>query len=124
LLITCLHFTHIKKARRHDGPGFSGQKIRFSGSNSSLIEAGALAAALQAGRPGFAAVDAYEEEPTIEHPLFSMRNVVCSPHLGYVEKNTYEIFFGGAFDNVIAFEKGAPTNLINPEVLTTGGRQA
>ncbi|MEM5289890.1 D-2-hydroxyacid dehydrogenase family protein [Paraburkholderia sabiae] len=94
-------------------------------SRADLIETGALAAALQAGRPGFAAVDAYEEEPAIEHPLFSMRNVVCSPHLGYVEKDTYEIFFGGAFDNVIAFEKGAPTNLINPDVLTTtGGRQA
>lgn len=86
-------------------------------SRADLVSSGALVAALERGKPGFAAVDAYEVEPATDHPLFRMRNVVATPHLGYVEKDTYEILFGGAFDNVLAFETGAPTNLINPEVL-------
>ncbi|MEQ5837915.1 D-2-hydroxyacid dehydrogenase family protein [Paraburkholderia acidicola] len=86
-------------------------------SRADLIERDALATALKMGRPGFAAVDAYEDEPAIDHPLFKLDNAVCAPHLGYVEKDTYEIFFGGAFDNVLAFEDGTPANLVNPEVL-------
>jgi D-3-phosphoglycerate dehydrogenase len=86
-------------------------------SRADLVASGALVAALELGKPGFAAVDAYEVEPAIDHPLFRMSNVVAAPHLGYVEKDTYEIFFGGAFDNLLAFEKGDPTNLVNPEVL-------
>jgi D-3-phosphoglycerate dehydrogenase len=74
-------------------------------SRAELIERDALEAALRAGRPGFAAVDVYEEEPILgaQHPLLAMDNVVCTPHLGYVEKDSYELYFGQAFDNVIAF---------------------
>ncbi len=72
-------------------------------SRAELIEPGALEAALRAGRPGFAAVDVYEEEPAVHDPLVSMDNVVCTPHLGYVEKDSYELYFGQAFDNVNAF---------------------
>jgi D-3-phosphoglycerate dehydrogenase len=72
-------------------------------SRAELIEHGALVAALRAGRPGFAAVDVYEEEPAVDDPLMSMDNVVCTPHLGYVEKDSYELYFGQAFDNVNAF---------------------
>ena len=74
-------------------------------SRAELIEPGALEAALRAGRPGYAAVDVYEEEPILgaQHPLLSMDNAVCTPHLGYVEKDSYELYFGQAFDNVIAF---------------------
>jgi|SRR5688572_21980239 len=72
-------------------------------SRAELIEHGALEAALRAGRPGFAAVDVYEEEPAVDDPLLSMQNVVCTPHLGYVEKDSYELYFGQAFDNVNAF---------------------
>jgi D-3-phosphoglycerate dehydrogenase len=74
-------------------------------SRAELIEPGALVAALHAGRPGFAAVDVYEEEPILgaRHPLLTMDNVVCTPHLGYVEKDSYELYFGQAFENVNAF---------------------
>jgi D-3-phosphoglycerate dehydrogenase / 2-oxoglutarate reductase len=77
-------------------------------SRAELIERGALEKALRAGRPGFAAVDVYEDEPILgaQHPLLSMDNAVCTPHLGYVEKDSYELYFGQAFDNVIAFAGG------------------
>ncbi len=80
-------------------------------SRAELIEKGALEAALRAGRPGFAAVDVYEEEPILgaQHPLLSMDNAVCTPHLGYVEKDSYELYFGQAFDNVLAFAAGKAT---------------
>lgn len=89
-------------------------------SRAELIEPGALVAALQNGRPGFAAVDVYEEEPILQaaHPLLALPNAICTPHLGYVEKDNYELYFGAAFDNVNAFSIGRPTNLANPEVLT------
>jgi D-3-phosphoglycerate dehydrogenase len=72
-------------------------------SRAELIESGALEAALRAGRPGFAAVDVYEDEPTLTHPLLHMDNVLCTPHLGYVERDSYELYFGQAFDNVVQF---------------------
>ena len=77
-------------------------------SRAELIEPGALEAALRAGRPGLAAVDVYEQEPIRggTHPLLAMENVVCTPHLGYVEKDSYELYFGQAFDHVVAFAKG------------------
>jgi D-3-phosphoglycerate dehydrogenase len=88
-------------------------------SRAELIETGALEAALRNGRPGFAAVDVYEEEPILgaAHPLLAMENAVCTPHLGYVEKDSYEIYFGQAFDQVVAFADGNPINVVNPEVL-------
>ena len=72
-------------------------------SRAELIEEGALVDALRAGRPGFGAVDVYEQEPLIAHSLLSMDNVVCTPHLGYVERDSYELYFGQAFDAVNAF---------------------
>ena len=74
-------------------------------SRAELIEPGALVEALRAGRPGFAAVDVYEQEPILgaDHPLLAMDNVICTPHLGYVEKDSYEGYFGQAFDQVVAF---------------------
>lgn len=74
-------------------------------SRAELIESGALEAALRAGRPGFAAVDVYEEEPIrgAPHPLLALENALCTPHLGYVERDSYELYFGQAFDNVNAF---------------------
>lgn len=87
-------------------------------SRDALIESGALEAALRQGRPGFAAVDVYETEPiTKEHPLLQMENVICTPHLGYVEKDSYEDYLGTAFDQVLAFETGYPINVLNPTVL-------
>lgn len=88
-------------------------------SRAGLVEPGALERALRAGRPGMAAVDVYEEEPVLKarHPLLKLDNVVCTPHLGYVERDGYEILFGNAFDQVLAYLAGKPVNVLNPEVL-------
>ncbi len=82
-----------------------------------MVEPGALEEALRAGRPGYAAVDVYESEPVADHPLLHMDNVVCTPHLGYVEKDSYESLFGAAFDQLLAFAAGDRTNVANPEAL-------
>lgn len=87
-------------------------------SRACLIEPGALEEALRNGRPGSAAVDVYEEEPVIDSPLLHMENVVCTPHIGYVEKDGYEQLFGAAFDNLLAFVEGHPRNLANQEALS------
>ena len=86
-------------------------------SRAELIGAGVLEAALGAGRPGFAAVDVDEREPVLgaDHPLLRLANVVCTPHLGYVERDNYELYFGSAFDNVIAFAEGHKANIANPD---------
>ena len=88
-------------------------------SRAELVVSGALESALKAGRPGFAAVDVYEAEPVLgaRHPLLAMPNAVCTPHLGYVEAGNYEMYFGDAFDNILAFARGAAKNIANPEVL-------
>lgn len=88
-------------------------------SRAPIIEEGALAAALKQGRPGFAAVDVYEDEPVLgaSHPLLKMENALCTPHLGYVEQATYEAYFGAAIDQILAFAAGKPINVLNPEVL-------
>ncbi len=88
-------------------------------SRAELIAPGALLSALKAGRPGYAAVDVYENEPITQtdYPLLTMNNVICTPHLGYAELDTYEMYFGQAFDNVLAFAAGEPQNVINPAVL-------
>jgi D-3-phosphoglycerate dehydrogenase len=88
-------------------------------SRAELIEPRALEIALRAGRPGFAAVDVYEEEPILgaAHPLLDMDNVLCTPHLGYVERDCYEQYFGQAFDQVIAFAEQKPVRVVNLEVL-------
>jgi D-3-phosphoglycerate dehydrogenase len=89
--------------------------ILINTSRAGIIEPGALVAALKSGRPGGAGVDVYETEPVLrgEHPLIGMPNVVCTPHLGYVEKDTYEALFTAAIDQVLAFASGQPINVIN-----------
>jgi len=88
-------------------------------SRAPLIEPGALVEALRAGRPGMAAVDVYEEEPMLDtqHPLLAMDNVVCTPHLGYVTKEEYEVQFTDIFEQILAYAAGSPINVVNPEVL-------
>jgi len=85
-------------------------------SRAPLIESGALVKALQAGRPGMAAVDVYEEEPVLEarHPLLAMPNVVCTPHIGYVTRDEYEVQFADIFDQIVAYCAGTPINVVNP----------
>jgi len=88
-------------------------------SRAGLIEEGALLAALKVGRPGFAAVDVYEDEPVLggNHPLLKIENCLCSPHLGYVSKESFEEYIGGAFDRINAFASGEPIDILNIEVL-------
>ena len=88
-------------------------------SRAGLIAPGALVAALRAGRPGMAGVDVYEEEPLLDttHPLLNMDNVVCTPHIGYVGRDEFEIQFSDIFDQILAYGAGKPINVINPEVL-------
>lgn len=84
-------------------------------SRAELIGPDALEAALQAGRPGWAALDVFESEPLPrESKLLRLPNLLATPHIGYVEKDSYEMYFRAAFENVVAFAKGRPTNLVNP----------
>jgi len=88
-------------------------------SRAPLIEPGALVQALEAGRPGAAAVDVFEDEPVRDpnHPLLKMPNVVCTPHIGYVTRDEYELQFSDIFDQIVAYAAGAPINVVNPAVL-------
>ena len=87
-------------------------------SRAPLIEAGALVNALRGGRPGMAAIDVYEDEPLRDpgHPLLTMDNVVCTPHIGYVTRDEYEIQFSDIFDQITAYAAGNPINVVNPKV--------
>ena len=88
-------------------------------SRAPLVVAGALEEALKKGRPGFAAVDVYEDEPVVggNHPLLAMANVICTPHLGYVEQSTYDAYYGAAIEGIVGFAAGKPVNVLNPEAL-------
>ena len=87
-------------------------------SRAELLEENALVSALNKGHPGMAAVDVFESEPILQgHPLLRLENAVCTPHIGYVELDSYELYFGAAFDNVLAYMRGEPTNIVNPDAL-------
>ena len=87
-------------------------------SRAELIEEGALVTALNRGHPGMAAVDVFEAEPILQgHLLLRLENAVCTPHIGYVELDSYELYFRAAFENVVNFVEGRPTNIVNPEAL-------
>jgi D-3-phosphoglycerate dehydrogenase len=88
-------------------------------SRAPLIEPNALVHALRAGRPGMAAVDVYQKEPLrdVNDPLLTMSNVICTPHIGYVTHDEYEIQFTDIFDQVVAYAAGTPTNVVNPAVI-------
>ena len=93
-------------------------------SRAPLISPGALVDALRAGRPGMAAVDVYEDEPMRDtgHPLLTMDNVVCTPHIGYVSREEYEVQFTDIFDQITAYAAGKPINVVNPDVLQLAGK--
>jgi D-3-phosphoglycerate dehydrogenase / 2-oxoglutarate reductase len=88
-------------------------------SRADLIESGALVQAMQKGNPGMAAIDVYEEEPLLDpgHPLLNMGNVICTPHIGYVTSEEYELQFADIFEQILAFSGGTPINVVNPFVL-------
>ena len=88
-------------------------------SRAGLIAPGALVAALKAGRPGLAAVDVYEHEPVVDpaDPLLALPNALCTPHIGYVSRDEYEIQFADIFDQILAYAAGTPTNVVNPDAI-------
>jgi D-3-phosphoglycerate dehydrogenase len=121
--VICLHLLLNKEThgivKRADLDRMKPTALIVNTSRAPIIEDGALVEALKAGRPGRAAVDVYEEEPVLggNHPLLKRDNVVCTPHLGYVEEATYEAYYGAAVDQIVAFAAGKPINVANPEVL-------
>ena len=85
-------------------------------SRAELLEPDVLITALNRGRPGMAALDVYESEPILQgHALLRLENCICTPHIGYVEQDSYELYFGAAFDNIVNFIQGNPTHIVNPE---------
>ena len=104
---------------RSDLDGMKSSALLVNTSRAELIERGALVGALAAGRPGMAAVDVYETEPLtdVNDPLLQMNNVLCTPHIGYVTTDEWELQFSDVFDQINAFAAGEPTNVVNPEVL-------
>ena len=86
-------------------------------SRAPIIAEGALVEALKKGRPGFAALDVYEEEPITgaNHPLLKLKNALCTPHLGYSEKGSYEAIYEGGVEQILAYAAGKPINVLNPE---------
>ena len=121
----CLHVRLLPETRglvtRADLDAMKPDAVLVNTSRWELLEPGALEAALRDGRPGYAAVDVFEQEaePLLggDHPLLSLPNALCTPHIGYVERDNYEGYFGMAFDNIVAFAHGQPQNLVNPEVV-------
>jgi D-3-phosphoglycerate dehydrogenase len=122
--ILSLHLPMVRETRgiitRADLARMKPTALLVNTSRAPLIEPGALVRALQAGRPGMAAVDVYEKEPLVDvnDPLLKMPNVVCTPHLGYVSRDEYEIQFSEIFEQIVAYAAGKPINVVNPKVLS------
>ncbi len=121
--IVSLHLPLTKETRgivaRKDLDLMKPTALIVNTSRAGLVAEGALADALKAGRPGFAAVDVFEDEPVIgaAHPLLKMDNAICTPHLGYVERDSYESYYGDAVEQIVAYAEGQPINVVNPEAL-------
>lgn len=119
--IVSLHLPLNKDTRgivtRDDLARMKPTALIVNASRAGLIQDGALVDALNAGRPGFAAVDVYEKEPVSDHPLFKMENATCTPHLGYVTRETYEDYYAVVVDDLVNFAAGKPSNVLNPEAL-------
>ena len=120
--VISLHMRLVEETRgivtRDDLSSMKPNALLVNTSRAPLIEPSALVNALRAGRPGMAAVDVYEDEPVQDpsHPLLNMDNVVCTPHIGYVTRDEYEIQFSDIFDQITAYTTGNPINVVNPKV--------
>jgi D-3-phosphoglycerate dehydrogenase / 2-oxoglutarate reductase len=121
--VLCLHM-RLVEATRHIVTASDLARMKptahlVNTSRAALIAPGALVGALRAGRPGFAAVDVFEQEPVSgsDYPLLALDNVVATPHIGYVSREEYELQFADIFDQVVAYAAGTPLNVVNPEVL-------
>jgi D-3-phosphoglycerate dehydrogenase len=122
--VVSLHMRLVEETRgiitAADLARMSPSALLVNTSRAQLIESGALVHALRAGRPGMAAVDVFEQEPLRDpnHPLLTMDNVVCTPHIGYVTRDEFEIQFSDVFDQIVAYGQGRFINVVNPAVLT------
>lgn len=107
-----------------DLAGMKPDSLFVNTSRAELVEEGALETALQSGRPGFAALDVFPEEPVYDsdYALLRMANVICTPQVGYVEHRGYELYFARAFENLLSFFAGNPANVVNQEALKKGKR--
>ena len=120
--VLSLHMRLVKETRgivsKEDLSHMASTALLVNTSRAGLIEAGALVDALRRGRPGMAAIDVYDDEPLRDprDPLLTMSNVVCTPHIGYVTRDEYEIQFSDIFDQIVAYASGNPINVVNPEV--------
>jgi D-3-phosphoglycerate dehydrogenase len=120
--VISLHMRLVPETRgvvtRDDLSCMKSTALLVNTSRAPLIEPGALVDALRSGRPGMAAVDVYDEEPLrdADHPLLKMDNVICTPHIGYVTRDEYEIQFSDIFDQIVAYAAGNPINVVNPGV--------
>jgi D-3-phosphoglycerate dehydrogenase len=121
--IVSLHLPLNKETRgivtRDDLARMKPTALIVNASRAGLIADGALVEALKAGRPGMAAVDVYEQEPVLggDHALLKMDNVTCTPHLGYVTRESYEEYYAVVVDDLVSFAAGKPSNVLNPEAL-------
>ncbi len=121
--IVSLHLPLIKDTRsivtRKDLDLMKPTALIVNTSRAGIVADGALVGALKAGRPGLAAVDVFEDEPVIgaAHPLLKMDNVICTPHLGYVEKDSYESYYGTAVDQIVAYAEGKSLSEVNPQAV-------
>jgi D-3-phosphoglycerate dehydrogenase / 2-oxoglutarate reductase len=121
--IVSLHLPLNKDTRgivtRDDLAHMKPSALIVNASRAGLIADGALVEALKTGRPGMAAVDVYEKEPVLgaNHPLLKMDNVICTPHLGYVTRESYEEYYAVVVDDIVAFAAGKPSNVLNPEAI-------
>jgi D-3-phosphoglycerate dehydrogenase len=123
--VLSLHVRLSKETRGIVGPAdlarMKPTALLVNTSRAELIQPGALLAALRQGRPGFAAVDVYEEEPVApDHPLLAMPNVLCTPHSAWAEWDNFELYFREAYEQIAAFERGQPLRLANPAVKPRG----
>jgi D-3-phosphoglycerate dehydrogenase len=120
--VISLHMRLVNETRgivtREDLSSMKPTALLVNTSRAALVEPDALVDALRAGRPGMAAIDVFEEEPLRDpdDPLLKMNNVVCTPHIGYVTRDEYELQFSDIFDQITAYAAGAPTNVVNPKV--------
>jgi D-3-phosphoglycerate dehydrogenase len=121
--IVSLHLPLNKDTRgivtRDDLAHMKPSALIVNASRAGLVADGALVEALKTGRPGMAAVDVYEKEPVLgaNHPLLKMDNVICTPHLGYVTRESYEEYYAVVVDDIVAFAAGKPSNVLNPEAI-------
>ncbi len=123
--VLSLHVRLAKETRGIVGPEdlarMKPTALLVNSARAELIQPGALLAALRQGRPGFAAVDVYEEEPApADHPFLSMPNVLCTPHSAWAEWDNFELYFREAYEQIVAYEQGRPLRLANPAVKSRG----